>query len=355
MAQHVKAWSPLLRRSAPPPMLIVLAFGLFALITFAPSSVAERDIIPKLACLDVPGYETIPEIYHFFPEGGIYPANTEMGLKGITADVRAACDANPSCLGFNTYGTSVNKDYFYRLSYNGGMNCQYIKTGSSKVYSGYTRRPYVSWISADDDTTFVDTESPEAAKRACDQNSACTAWNTAGQYAVGAVDTQNFEASSGGTTLYLKQVCPEKFGYTSYHGYQIKGASGDTGVGSGKLPGGATAAADFCRYDYRCTAYSTDGSYAVGGVDLVEVDANICTYVKDSCAPMRGFYVVNDVTLNEEPASRPDYKCFTEVYEACLNDPECAFFNNIRNIWGNNAQSLKIAPGMCLYQKLDNP
>ncbi|GIL67770.1 hypothetical protein Vafri_21292 [Volvox africanus] len=286
MSSHInKAWGPLLRRrSALPALLTVLAVG-FALIAVAPSVTRGREMLLKTACVEAPGYEAFPEYVTTYSSGDVLPSfdndYSEGSFHHDAASALLACDSDPNCIGYNTLGFTFTKAGFKSVSWTNEGICQYIKIGSSGAFSGYTRRPYLTWIPTETDTIFIDMASPAAAKKACDQNPACTAWNTAGQYAVGAVDTKNFEASPGGTTLYLKQVCPEKFGYTSYHGFTLSGVSGVNGVGTGKMPGGSADAADFCKLNYPCTAFSTDGSYAIGAVNLKNSDNSTCTYVKE--------------------------------------------------------------------------
>ncbi|GLI65201.1 hypothetical protein VaNZ11_008672 [Volvox africanus] len=355
MSHINKACGPLLlrRRSALPVLLTVLAIG-FALMAIAQSAARGRFPTLKSACIEVPGYEALPDYGIELRSGFSFPQNDDEGKDYPNASsALLACDSDPTCVGYNTDGVTITQAGLISVAYVSELRtCLWIKIGSSEAYSGYTRRPYLSWSAADSATVFVDTASAAAAKEACDQNPACTAWNTAGQFAIGAVDTQAFPASPGGTTLYLKPVCRDKFGYTSYYGYTLSGLSGVSGLGTGKMPGGGADAADFCRLDYRCTAFSTDGSYAIGGVDLNNVGGTTCTYVKEPCAPIRGFAAVNDQNSHSAPDSRPYYNCFSDVYKACLNDPECIAFNNVRNIWKVEPDDYVDAPGICFYLKL---
>ncbi|GIL92632.1 hypothetical protein Vretifemale_20096, partial [Volvox reticuliferus] len=218
------------------------------------------------------GYETIASSTSFSWGGQSYPS---------TKLARAACTSDPNCAGFDSAGYTLPVGSLKLIMDKTYFDCNYLKAGSSKVYLGYKRLPYLSWLTDEWDESFNLTESSEAAKQACDLNPACKAWDTAGRYTIKRYfNRRTFYGSYDGSTMYMKEACPSKFGYTSYYGYKLQSVSGTHGVGTGKMPGGGDDAADFCKLDYRCTAFSSDGSYAIGGVDLISANGSICTYVK---------------------------------------------------------------------------
>ncbi|EFJ43913.1 hypothetical protein VOLCADRAFT_95793 [Volvox carteri f. nagariensis] len=322
------------------------------------------------ACVEHPGYVTLTGGILNYKSGLKTPLEPTWGavFPNMTA-AKSACDADSACIGFNSRGFTVTLAGLGPVNIEHATQCLYLKQDAPSR-SNYILVPFLKWIEASHSSVTVRMPDQEAAKKGC-ESSACAAWSTDGFYAVGPLSFTEFLPSPTGSSMYLRRACFEKLGYSSqYQGSNVVSAKftrypkpeeGIRGLANGTAPGGAKAAEEYCNLDYRCTGFDFDGNFVIGATKVVYSRTSKCAYIKDPCAPMRGFAAYNDVNIKPmySPSSRPNQTALADAYQTCLADPSCRAFNNARYMWSTDwlvpelAESyVEDAPGICLYYKL---
>ncbi|GLI61950.1 hypothetical protein VaNZ11_004511 [Volvox africanus] len=363
-------WSLLLQRILRLQLLFLLQAAILAQL-FVPGTCScgcgkeEEEV--RTACPERLGYMSFPDMMTIYVSGNFFPLSGE-GVNGTDSHAAlASCTAAPNCITFNNLGSTGTLGSVIYLAKGADSVCTYIKRVFPEV-RGYTLRPFLEWF-PEEDAVVVHEGSSRAAKAACDSQPTCTAWTSSGQYVLGSVVADEFRVSQLRVALYLKQVCPERSGYVTHAGSVLAGADGsitNNTVSFDRLPSGSEAE-EFCRQNYDCTAFSSDGSVAIGSISNLTLIPGVCTYVKKVCTPMRGFTAYKDVNLMSayvpddvvDPAAALS---LGDTYTACLLDPNCVAFNSLQDTWSAAAAPQRVelhdnaniesVPGCCLYFKI---
>ncbi|EFJ43911.1 hypothetical protein VOLCADRAFT_106589 [Volvox carteri f. nagariensis] len=312
------------------------------------------------ACIEHLGYVTLTGgvlKYKFDAESPWEPSWGDM-FPNMTA-AKSACDADSACIGFNSRGFTVTLAGLGPVNIEHATQCLYLKQVAPQR-ANYMMVPYLTWIGISHSSILNIVDNAEQAKMEC-ESSACVAWSTDGRYMIGPLSFTEFVPSETGATMYLRPACMEKLGYKEkYQASTVVSMNGIYGMASGKMPSGKEAE-QFCNLDYRCTGFSYDGTYVIGAAKVVFTYPGKCAYMKDPCAPMRGFAAYNDVNIKPmySPSSRANQTALADVYQTCLADPSCRAFNNARYMWSTDwlvpelqESYVEDAPGICLYYKL---
>ncbi|EFJ50147.1 hypothetical protein VOLCADRAFT_89238 [Volvox carteri f. nagariensis] len=218
--------------------------------------------------------------------------------------------------------------------------------------------------------------STAAAFAVCNSDPDCITFNNYGY--TGNLGSMVFLAT--GTEFictYFKKQCPDKLGFEAHAHQLLTHPAGCNGTGNSSHSGGGEpfvdrlpyvrAAEAFCRMNNNCSAFSSDGSYMIGGPVELEPKPGICTYRKQLCPPMIGFTAFEGVSFRVQypPDSTPasstsSPSSLTDVYQVCRQDPACVAFDNLHRYWSITAPSsvelcgpgnTNPVPGACLYYK----
>ncbi|EFJ43912.1 hypothetical protein VOLCADRAFT_106591 [Volvox carteri f. nagariensis] len=356
----------------PKPLLSLLPIlAYFAITLFETAAGADGTARPKTfytgkwriqmaACIEHPGYVTLTGGVFNYKSGLKTPLEPSWGdmFPNMTA-AKSACDADSACIGFSNQGSTFSKGGLGNVSITGLTKCLYLKKVAPSI-ANYMLVPSLQWP----DNSFVfATGSQYGAMIACENSCCCPAFSTDGQYIGGGKPLREFVPSPTGASIYLKEACLEKVGYNEkYKAATLASVKGVYGIASSEVSGGGKEAEQFCNLDYRCTGFSYDGRYAIGAAKIVFTAwPGKCAYIKDPCAPMRGFAAYNDVNIKPmySPSSRANQTALADVYQTCLADPSCRAFNNARYMWSTEwlvpeleESYVEDAPGICLYYKL---
>ncbi|GIL59568.1 hypothetical protein Vafri_14317 [Volvox africanus] len=151
-----------------------------------------------------------------------------------------------------------------------------------KPKTGFKLFPMTSWSISDGfgSPNLITTASAAVAEAQCRSNSSCVGFNTDGQYLVAPSYVSTYIGAPNPSALYMKQYCTERFGYISKPDTALRPVPAQFGIAEGKAESEAQAA-EFCRLNYACTGFSSDGSYIIGGVGEYVSATGICSYVKE--------------------------------------------------------------------------
>ncbi|GIL78563.1 hypothetical protein Vretimale_6107 [Volvox reticuliferus] len=324
----------------------LLAMAVLVMLTVA-CQADPRTTQKIAACPPTWGYTTLQDtVADFFEEQ--YEGKTNHGSAAAAA---AACTADNNCIGFDISGFTIAMGATVRFVDSPGR-CTYVRK-RCPVRSGYLALANVGWQGQIGSTVTYEYDNADDAMRACDQLPTCTGFNTFGAYIEGEII--GTLAAAVRMCTYIKDSCPAKYGYFNYKDTALAGVTGVDGIATGVLNSQAEAE-EFCKLEYRCNGFSSDGSYYIGGIANTVSSPGTCSYIKHSCAPMAGFVVYADSDLRKSSNGRRSDKCFNDVYKACLADPSCKAFNNMRYTWNelpNNVDSgFEAASGICTYVKI---
>ncbi|GIL65332.1 hypothetical protein Vafri_19113 [Volvox africanus] len=146
-------------------------------------------------------------------------------------------------------------------------------------------------------------------------------------------------------------TCPDKFGFFTVYNHVLKPGEGLDGVNNGRLDSDADAEA-YCKITPKCSGFSSDGSFTVGGIKGLDFAYYACTYLKHPCPPVSGYTVVDGYTIKAFPPSATYSKlCFADLVRQCNSDPNCKSFDTLRNVWDIDVVQYHPFPGMCVYVK----
>ncbi|GIL59565.1 hypothetical protein Vafri_14317 [Volvox africanus] len=341
------------------PLLVLVS--LFGVLLSSWTGLAASPPGHTTACPDKRGYETLTAYLPLYKSGMQYPSDPADGLQLTSVDdAFSSCSGDPSCIAFSTRASTLNLGRLLSWAKLEG-SCTWVKRSTWKPKTGFKLFPMTSWSISDGfgSPNLITTASAAVAEAQCRSNSSCVGFNTDGQYLVAPSYVSTYIGAPNPSALYMKQYCTERFGYISKPDTALRPVPAQFGIAEGKAESEAQAA-EFCRLNYACTGFSSDGSYIIGGVGEYVSATGICSYVKEPCAPMRGFVAYNDVSFPDDAPdallARPSKDCFNDVYTQCLNEPKCYAFNNMRYMWNSSAPNIKndpeSAPGMCTYVKI---
>ncbi|GLI65077.1 hypothetical protein VaNZ11_008504 [Volvox africanus] len=341
------------------PLLVLVS--MFGVLLSSWTGFAAVDPGAYTACPDKRGYETLTGFHPVYSSGTQFPESSEEGLQLTSVDdAFRLCSGNRSCVAFASTASTVNLNRLLEWGQQDG-SCSWVKRSTWAPKTGFKLLPFTSWSISDGANTpnLITAASSADAETQCRSNPSCVAFDTNGQYLLAPSVIDHYIAAPSTAALYVKQYCTEKFGYISKPDTALIPVYGGFGIAEGTAESEAQAA-EFCRLNYACTGFSSDGSYIIGGVGEYVSATGICSYVKEPCAPMRGFVAYNDVSFPDDAPdallARPSKDCFNDVYTQCLNETSCHAFNNMRYMWTSSAPDIRYnsepAPGMCTYVKI---
>ncbi|GIL59560.1 hypothetical protein Vafri_14317 [Volvox africanus] len=300
------------------------------------------------ACPPTKGYTTLQDMtFEFFEK-------TEVGKTEYDSAEAAqtACTADKNCIGFDYSGYTLSYGTIGDFTSSPGR-CIYLRK-RCPVKSGYTALSNVALDLDDEGQRSYRDDSADGAIRTCDQDPRCVGFNDFGLTYFGSI-IGYYIALGEPVCTYVKDICPFKYGYTNLADTALAGVTGVDGVAVGKLSTQAEAE-EFCKLEYRCNGYSSDGSYYIGGIANTVSSPGVCSYIKNSCPPMAGFVVYIDSDFRKTKDGRKSDKCLADVYKSCLADSTCKAFNNMRYIWtslpNNIDDTFAPASGVCTYVRL---
>ncbi|GIL87015.1 hypothetical protein Vretimale_14209 [Volvox reticuliferus] len=291
-----------------------------------------------------------------------YTTYADKGVVGYTGsdmydtieETKLACDAEPSCWSFNNnLEVYTAKDVV--LGPSSGV-CTYVKS-ECPSYSGFKLQPPGSvWVkteaiievqySADDDLV---------SRCLYDKPSACIAFDVTGRMifpndGFNAAWVQR-NADAPCTYTYTLTTCPDKFGFFTYSDYILVPSEGYAGVNSGQMQTIEEAEA-YCKITPKCSGFSSDGAFTVGGIKSVEFAYFTCSYIKHPCPPVNGYTAINGFTIKDfAPAASYPKLCFADLVQQCNADANCKSFDTLRNVWDIDVVQYHPFPGMCIYVK----
>ncbi|GLI65078.1 hypothetical protein VaNZ11_008505 [Volvox africanus] len=323
------------------------------LVTLTVAVQADQTIDQKIAaCPPTRGYTTLQDTT--FKLYGERPAG-KVGMTEYTSATaaQAACSADNNCVGFDYSGFTIAHGTQGSFTSRQG-SCTYLRK-RCPVKSGYTAMSNVIFDIAVGSSIYFEFDTIDEAMQACDRNPNCPGFNSNGNYVVGSII--GYIPTISPSCTYIKDTCPFKYGYTNLADTALAGVTGVDGVAVGQLSTQAEAA-EFCKLEYRCSGYSSDGSYYIGGISNTVSSPGVCSYIKNSCAPMAGFVAYADSDFRRTYDGQKSDKCFADVYKSCLADSTCKAFNNMRYIWtslpNNIDEAFASASGVCTYVRLED-
>ncbi|GIL78561.1 hypothetical protein Vretimale_6105 [Volvox reticuliferus] len=314
------------------------------------------------ACHDKRGYVTMSDIAPVFRgPNGLFPGSSADGSTWSSVDeALSKCNDDPSCVVVTSLASTAHREGVAKWRQMPGA-CTWAKRTNWMSKTGFKLWPYSTWKISDGPNTpnLRSADSAAAAEAECRSNADCVGFSSAGQYLLSPSSIVGYEPSRVPAAVYVKLSCAEKFGYISMPNTALVPARGENAIAYGTAEG-EEQAAEFCRLNYACTAFSSDGSYYIGGVSGYTPAKGICSYIKEPCAPMRGFVAYNNVAFPggapDALLARPAKDCFVDVYTQCLKNSDCNAFDNMRYMWTSDAPDIREhsepAPGMCLYVKI---
>ncbi|GLI65209.1 hypothetical protein VaNZ11_008688 [Volvox africanus] len=284
--------------------------------------------------------------------------STEADMYDTLEEAKVACDDDSSCWSFNN-NLEVYSVTDVALGAAPGV-CTYVKN-VCPTYPGYKLLPPGFVADLGDTAVVVQYNSDDDLPLEC--------WNSDLDICAGFDITGRMIFPKQGygvkdvvwkadniTTLCAYQtqdtaICPNKFGFFTHYDSILKPGQGLDGVNYGQLETLEDAEA-YCKITPKCSGFSSDGSFTVGGIKGLSFAYYTCTYIKHPCPPVNGYTAVDGYTIKAfSPSASYPKLCFADLVRKCNDDPNCQSFDTLRNVWNIDVVQYHPFPGMCLYVK----
>ncbi|GIL48362.1 hypothetical protein Vafri_4632 [Volvox africanus] len=222
----------------------------------------------KTACASKTGYETLGKI-KIYASGPAKENNA-----GSAAAAESACNADSTCFGFNDDGLFITKGFFSDKTIT-TTSCAYKKARCTSKY-GFTNKMSTNFrVSGALRGIKKDKmSSAELAESFCKITPKCTAWNTMGEYIMGAIQSY---FSDGGVCTYVKHPCPPVPGFTAYNGVAV-----ERGINGAPVATESTLCFNdiktMCANDPKCLVFDTLRNIWRNDIVPTKSFPGMCTY-----------------------------------------------------------------------------
>ncbi|EFJ45763.1 hypothetical protein VOLCADRAFT_105842 [Volvox carteri f. nagariensis] len=221
---------------------------------------------PPTFCQQIPGYTSTPDSDH----GG-----DDLGYYGKNAP--AACNSNPNCVAFNSYGLIKSGSTPLRSS---AGSCFYVKVPPvCREYLGFT-----AIADVDHEGDNMDSVSPYYWWY-CLVDAGCAAFNSDGVRKSKSLPLR----SAVGSCLYVKTSAQCK-AYAGFYAFPGKDrlVRQHTGIDVAHYDGNPDAAYAYCKMTDSCKSFNSYGWAKSSGMPITPHDDGMCLYVKSSTFISKG-------------------------------------------------------------------